>query len=112
MDITSHALLRFIERVHQVDLVELKLLYILEKRVTSLRSLYTRKQETDFIRWIDAKIDLSVFRRDLLKKLKALPEVDFSNKEWTHRVAEGKYVYVMRDSTLITIIDQELPYEP
>lgn len=102
--VTNHCVVRFLERVLGFDFTDLKLQYMLEKSIPSLRYI----EDKDFIKWIDLHIDVQEFREQVLSFIN--PHIDDKLKnEITHNPRKDIYInadgyhFVIRGRSLITV---------
>lgn len=68
--LTAHALCRFIERKFQFDWTELKLNYMIEMGLPSIKYI----EESSFLTWVEKTTSLSSFRVELFRELETNPE--------------------------------------
>lgn len=108
LGVTSHAVVRYIERVLRHDLSELKLQYMLELGLPSLKYI----KDNEFIRWVNSVIDVQPFRNQVLDVVLAnltagqLERIESSQTK-SHIVFAGAHKYIIRECMVVTIMDLE-----
>lgn len=106
--VTNHSVMRFIERMKQHDLSSLKLEYMLEMKLPSMNHI----KDTDFMRWISSRLDLTPFREeiaDLVSKSITQTQRDIFYKKpdtelW---VVFENFRFIIRNQRVVTVVNRE-----
>lgn len=105
MQITYHALVRFMERYLNFDFTELKMQFAIEHGRPSFRNI----DDKQFIRWIERKIQLDDFRKELFNYVNySLTDTEWNiincNKNAQFVKEIGNHRVVILDDCIVTFI--------
>lgn len=108
LGVTNHCIVRFLERIDGYDFTELKLEYMLENSILSMRHINDR----EFVHWIDLKLDVQPFRDRILNFINpfitASQRKDIENKPKKKvHVYSDDYVFIIAERNIITVRKKE-----
>lgn len=101
---TNHAIMRFLERVYEHDLTNLKVEYLVYHSLTSLRSIV----DGEFIQWVSDTVDLEPYRGKIISHVMAHMDDSTANAiinqpRKTVRLTVGDTVFIIKDRKVITL---------
>lgn len=107
ISVTNHCIVRFLERVDGYDFTDLKLEYMLEKSIPSMRYI----KDGEFVRWISARLDVTPFRERILSFIEPfMTEGIWNNIKQSPRreqvVFADRFKFIICDRKVITVLDK------
>lgn len=104
LGVTNHCIVRFLERVDGYDFSSLKLEYMLENSIPSIRYI----NDKEFVKWIDLRLDVQPFRDKILAFVKPFItegnqiNIDRSPRQDVH-VFTDNHVFVIKNRNILTV---------